>query len=173
MVATRELTELARRLIDHSVKTQGVQADQLTLHADRGSSMASKGVAMLLSDLGVTKSHSRPHTSNDNPFSEAQFKTLKYRPDFPDQFTSVEQARSFLQAFFRWYNEAHHHVGIALMTPASVHYGKAEGIASQRDEVLAKAFRDHPERFIQGLPRVQRPAATTYINQPADDQSAL
>lgn len=173
MVATRESTELAKRLIDHSVKTQSVSRDQLTLHADNGSSMASKGVAMLLADLGVTKSHSRPHTSNDNPFSEAQFKTLKYRPDFPEGFPSIEEARSFLQAFFRWYNEAHRHVGIALMTPADVHYGHAEGIATRRDAVLHAAFRSHPERFIHGIPRVHRPATTTYINQPADTQSAL
>lgn len=173
MVAMRESTELAKQLIDHSVRTQGVSRDRLTLHADNGSSMASKGVAMLLADLGVTKSHSRPHTSNDNPFSEAQFKTLKYRPDFPDHFTSIEEARTFLQAFFRWYNEAHRHVGIALMTPADVHYGNVEGIATRRDTVLAAAFQDHPERFIRGIPRAHRPATATYINQPADTQSAL
>jgi len=170
MVASRESAELAKRLIDHSVKTQGVEPDQLTLHADRGSSMASKPVAMLLADLGVTKSHSRPHVSNDNPYSEAQFKTLKYRPDFPDQFTSIEQARAFLNDFFGWYNEAHRHVGIALMTPAAVHYGEADAIADRRADVMRDAFHAHPERFINGPPRVQRPAAAAFINQPADDQ---
>src|SRR6201993_677108 len=123
MVAPRELAILAKKLIEQSVTKQGIQRDQLTVHADRGSSMTSKPVALLLADLGVTKTHSRPHVSDDNPFSEAQFKTLKYRPEFPERFGSLEDARAFCVAFFNWYNNEHYHSGLALLTPATVHYG--------------------------------------------------
>ena len=131
MVATRESAALAEVLIRQTCAKQGIGADQLTIHADRGSSMTSKPVAFLLADLGVTQSHSRPHVSDDNPFSEAQFKTLKYRPDFPDRFDSIEAARLHCQTFFAWYNDEHHHSGLGLHTPADVHYGTAEAV---RDE---------------------------------------
>ncbi len=128
MVATRESKELAERLLADTIAKQNIDRDQLTIHADRGSSMASKPVAFLLADLGVTKSHSRPHCSNDNPFSEAQFKTLKYRPDFPQTFGSLEDARAFCASFYRWYNHDHRHSGIGMHTPADVHHGHADAV---------------------------------------------
>ena len=140
MVASRESQTLAERLINQTLAAQHVTAGQLTLHADRGSSMTSKPVALLLADLGVTKSHSRPHTSNDNPFSEAQFKTLKYRPDFPERFASIEAARVHCDRFFRWYNHEHKHSGIGLHVPADVHYGRADEIRRQRATVLDAAY---------------------------------
>jgi putative transposase len=139
MVAGRESAILAEKLIHETCQKQGIQPGQLILHADRGSSMKSKPVALLLSDLGVTKTHSRPHTRDDNPYSEAQFKTLKYRPDFPERFGSPEDARGFCQAFFTWYNTEHHHSGIGLMTPHTVHYGLAEEVFKTREKVLLTA----------------------------------
>ena len=133
MVADRESSELAKRLITETIRKQEADPTRLTIHADRGSSMKSKCVALLLSDLGVTKSHSRPHVSNDNPFSESQFKTMKYRPEFPNRFGSIEDARAFCVNFFRWYNIEHHHSGIALMTPETVHYGLAESVTIKRN----------------------------------------
>ena len=121
MIAYRETAELARKLIDHSCRKQNILPGQLTVHADRGSSMTSRSVALLLADLGVMKTHSRPHVSDDNPYSEAQFKTLKYRPDFPDRFGSIEDARRFCQSFFAWYNNDHHHSALSLLTPNDVH----------------------------------------------------
>jgi transposase InsO family protein len=147
MVAHREKDALAKRLIEETSMKQNIEPGQLTVHADRGSSMKSKAVAHLLSDLGITKTHSRPHVSNDNPYSEAQFKTLKYCPQFPERFGAIEDARAFCQPFFNWYNKEHHHSGIALMTPEQVHYGYADQIANQRSEVLRAAFLKHPERF--------------------------
>jgi putative transposase len=142
MVATRESAALAEKLIRETCTKQGVERGQLTLHADRGSSMTSKPVAFLLADLGVTKTHSRPHVSNDNPFSEAQFKTLKYRPTFPTRFGSLEDARAFCRPFFHWYNTEHRHSGIAFMTPESVHYGRAPEIMQVRSKTLeAQAVR--------------------------------
>ena len=126
---------------------QGIVRDQLTLHADRGSSMTSKSLALLLADLGVTKTHSRPYTSTDNPFSEAHFKTLKYRPEFPDRFGSIQDARTLCRGFFPWYNHEHRHGGLALLTPADVHYGRAHERLEQRSRVLKAAFQAHPERF--------------------------
>lgn len=165
-LAERESTELAKRLIDQTCLRQGVQRGQLTIHADRGSSMISKGVEQLLIDLGVAKSHSRPYVSNDNPFSEAHFKTLKYRPDFPPRFGSVEDARAHCGAFFDWYNHEHYHSGIALMTPSSVHSGHAAEILVKRNQVLAAAFAAHPERF-KGKPPVHPPLPTAaWINPP-------
>ena len=128
--------------------------------------MTSKSVALLLSDLGVTPSHSRPHVSNDNPYSEAQFKTLKYRPDYPDRFGSLEDARRWAQDFFRWYNFEHHHTGLGLMTPAMVHYGQAPQVQSQRQQVLAAAFAAHPERFVRGLPTPPALPDAVWINKP-------
>ena len=136
MVAYRESATLAERLIAETLAKQGIGRDQLTLHADRGASMRSRPVAFLLADLGVTKSHSRPHTSDDNPYSEAAFKTLKYRPEFPDRFGSIEDARSFCRRFFDWYNTTHRHSGIAMMTPEMVHYGRAEIVRERRAKVL-------------------------------------
>lgn len=148
---------------------QGIDRDQLTIHADRGTSMASKPVALLLSDLGVTKTHSRPHCSNDNPFSEAQFKTLKYRPDFPDRFGSEQDARAFCQRFFRWYNDDHRHSGIGFHTPADVHYRRAEDVRAQRAHVLTAAYAAHPERFVRMLPAPPALPEAAWINRPTEE----
>ena len=153
MVAPRETAELARRLIADTCEKQGIVADRLTLHADRGTSMTSKPVALLLADLGVTKTHSRPHVSDDNPYSESQFKTLKYRPEFPQRFGSIEDARAFCQQFFAWYNRQHHHSGIALLTPEMLHYGMAEEVIQKRQQVLNSAYARNPERFVRACPQ--------------------
>jgi putative transposase len=166
MVAHREHADLAERLIAESCAKQGIPAGQLTLHADRGSSMTSKPVAFLLADLGVTKTHSRPHVSNDNPYSEAQFKTLKYRPGFPDRFASIEEARAFCQGFFRWYNAEHRHAGIGLLAPEVVHYGLAQDAYDARAQVLASAFAAHPERFVRQAPRPPQLPTAAWINPP-------
>jgi len=139
MMAYRESADLAKCLIEQSCERQNITPGQLTVHADRGSAMTSKSVALLLADLGVVKTHSRPHVSDDNPYSEAHFKTLKYRPGFPDRFGSFEDAHSFCQEFFSWYNHEHHHSGLHLMTPATVHYGQAEELISRRQSVLDTA----------------------------------
>ena len=167
MIAERETAALAETLIAETCAKQGIERDQLTLHADRGSSMRSKPVAFLLSDLGVTKTHTRPYTSNDNPYSEAQFKTLKYRPDFPDRFGSVVGARGWAQPFFQWYNHEHYHTGLNLMTPAMVHYGLADTVRDQRNQVLQAAYTAHPERFVRGVPTVPDLPREVWINPPA------
>lgn len=167
MVAPKESAALARRLISETLARQGIAAQQLTIHADRGTSMRSKAVAQLLADLGVTKTHSRPHVSNDNPYSEAGFKTLKYRPDYPGKFGSQEHARAFNRDFFDWYNDEHHHSGLALMTPHDVHYGLAEGRRVVRATVLDAAFLAHPERFTRGRPTPLVLPAAAWINPPA------
>ncbi len=169
MVAHREQTALAKRLIEQSCIKQNIQPGQLTIHADRGSSMKSKGVANLLVDLGVTKTHSRPHVSNDNPYSESQFKTLKYCPQFPDRFGSIHDARSFCQPFFGWYNNQHYHSGIALMTPENVHYGLAEQINEVRSQVLKTAFLEHPNRFKGNVPKPLALPKAAWINKPSTD----
>ena len=166
MVAHRESEILAERLIRLTCQKQQIQPQQLTLHADRGSSMRSKTVALLLSDLGIIKSHSRPHVSNDNPFSEAQFKTLKYQPQFPKQFGSIEDARTFCHPFFDWYNHDHHHSGIGWLTPAMLHYGQAEHVVQQRQQVLLAAYLAHPERFVQGQPSPPSVPTEVWINPP-------
>lgn len=166
MVAHRESAALAEKLIRETCERQGIAPGELTLHADRGPSMTSKPVALLLSDLGVTKTHSRPHVSDDNPFSEAQFKTLKYRPEFPDRFGSILDARGFCQAFFPWYNSEHYHSGIGLLTPEDVHLGRAAARIAARAEVLARAFADHPERFVRGLPQPAPAPTAVWINPP-------
>lgn len=166
MLASRESAALAEVLIRQSCAKQGIGRDQLTIHADRGSSMTSKPVAFLLADLGVTQSHSRPHVSDDNPFSEAQFKTLKYRPDFPARFDSIEAARQHCQRFFGWYNDEHRHSGLGLHTPADVHYGIAEQIRDKRTNVLTAAFKSHPERFVRKPPTPPPLPTTTWINKP-------
>jgi putative transposase len=166
LVATGESALLADRLIAATCAKEKIAPGQLTLHADRGSSMTSKPVGLLLSDLGVTKTHSRPHVSDDNPYSEAQFKTLKYRPEFPDRFGSLEDARSFCRRFFDWYNREHRHSGIAMLTPDAVHHGRAERVLVQRRAVLDAAFAAHPERFVRQAPTPRELPAEVWINQP-------
>jgi putative transposase len=166
MVAMRESAELAKRLIEESCVKQQIQRGQLTLHADRGTSMSSKPVAFLLADLGVTKTHSRPHVSDDNPYSESQFRTLKYRPEFPDRFGCIQDSRAFCQGFFRWYNEEHRHSGLALLTPAMVHYGQTARILEQRQTVLDVAYRAHPERFVRQAPKPLSVPTEVWINKP-------
>jgi putative transposase len=166
MVATRESKTLAERLLADTIAKQRIDRDTLTIHADRGSSMASKPVAFLLADLGVTKSHSRPHCSNDNPFSEAQFKTLKYRPDFPDQFGSLEDARAFCGTFYRWYNHDHRHSGIGMHTPFDIHHGHATAVREARADTLNAAYAATPERFVNQPPQPPRLPGITWINRP-------
>ena len=166
MVAYQELATLAERLIAETATKQAIAAGQLTLHADRGSSMTSKPVAFLLADLGITKTHSRPHVSNDNPFSEAQFKTLKYRPDFPVRFDSIEAARRFCQDFFPWYNAEHRHSGLGLLTPEAVHFGQAETTHAARRHVLHAAYALHPERFVRQAPEPPPLPTAAWINPP-------
>lgn len=167
MVAHRESATLAQKLIEEICERQGILPGELTIHADRGSAMTSKHVAFLLSDLGITKTHSRPHVSNDNPFSEAGFKTLKYRPGFPERFGSDVDARGFCGDFFRWYNDEHHHSGIELLTPSDVHHGRATQRLQSRTQVLGAAFAQHPERFVQGTPRAGTLPNEVWINKPA------
>jgi putative transposase len=172
MVAAREAAALAERLLADTIAAQGVEAGQLTVHADRGTSMTSKPVAMLLADLGVTKSHSRPHVSNDNPYSESQFKTLKHHPTFPDRFGSIQDARAFCQRFFGWYNAEHHHSGIGLLTPADVHFGRADQVIVARQVVLDGAYAAHPERFVGKPPRPPRLPEAVWINRPVGPSEA-
>jgi hypothetical protein len=171
MVASRESAALAEVLIRQTCAKQGIGRDQLTIHADRGSSMTSKPVAFLLADLGITQSHSRPHVSDDNPFSEAQFKTLKYRPDFPARFDSIEAARLHCQVFFPWYNDEHRHSGLGLHTPADIHYGLAETIRDKRAAILTDAYTAHPERFVRNLGGVRQ--WTESVNQTLKSQLDL
>jgi len=170
MVAPYESGRLAERLIAESCRRQGIEPRRLTIHADRGGSMRSKPVALLLADLGITKSHGRPHVSNDNPYSEAQFKTLKYRPEFPDRFGSIEHARAHCGDFFSWYNTEHHHAGVGFLTPYDVHCGLAPARIAGRAVVLAKAYEAHPERFPHGMPTPQRPPKEVWINKPNKTQ---
>jgi putative transposase len=166
MVANRESAALAKELIAATCAKQNIQPGQLTIHADRGSSMKSKPVAFLMADLGVTKTHSRPYTSDDNPFSEAQFKTFKYRPDFPERFGSIEDARLFCREFFPWYNDEHKHTGICLLPPSAVHYGKAETLIASRQIVLDRAYELNPERFVRKPPTHEPMPEAVWINPP-------
>jgi putative transposase len=168
MLAHRESEHLAERLIRETVLKQGIARDQLTIHSDRGPSMRSQTVAQLLATLGITKSHSRPHVSDDNPFSESQFKTLKYRPEFPDRFTSFEHGLDFCGKFVHWQNDEHHHWGLGLLTPAVVHFGQAKAMLAARQAVLNAAHAAHPERFVRRPPRPLVPPAEVWINPPAD-----
>jgi len=168
MVAERESAALAERLIETTCERQGIAPGQLTLHADRGSSMRAKDLALLLADLGVTKTHSRPYTATDNPFSESHFKTLKYRPEFPQRFGCLPDARRFCGSFFDWYNSEHRHSGLAMLTPHDVHYGLAEQRLTERAAVLAAAYAVHPERFPHGVPTPGRVPQAVWINQPAE-----
>ncbi len=170
MVASRESATLAERMFAETIRKQRIGRGQLSVHADRGSSMASKPVAFLLADLGVTKTHSRPHVSNDNPYSEAQFKTLKYRPDFPDRFGCIEDARVFCDGFFTWYNHDHRHSGIGLHTPADVHYDRAGAVRDARANVLTSAYDLHPERFVRKHPEPPSLPGAVWINKPTDEQ---
>ncbi|MCK5308274.1 MAG: IS3 family transposase, partial [Zetaproteobacteria bacterium] len=173
MVAHRESAVLAKRLIEETCEKQQVPERQLTLHADRGSSMKSKLVAHLLADLGVTKTHNRPHVSNDNPYSESQFKTLKYSPGFPERFGSIQHAREFCQGFFIWYNTIHKHSGIGLLTPEQVHYGQAQDILKHRAIVLESAFENYAKRFKGKMPKPFPLPKAAWINKPDDSQAIL
>ena len=166
MVAHRESAALAQKLIRESCKKQVIDPKQLTIHADRGSPMIARTTAQLFITLGINKSHSRPHVSNDNPYSESQFKTLKYRPDFPDRFGCIEDALTFCRSFFKWYNTEHHHSGIGMLTPEAVHYGLAEEVIKSRKVVLDEAYRKHPERFVRGVPSPPVLPEAAWINPP-------
>jgi putative transposase len=171
MAAYQDSATLAQRLIEETCARQGVEQGALTIHADRGAAMIAKSVALLLADLGVTKTHSRPHVSNDNPYSESQFKTLKYHPEFPDRFGSLQDARSFLVDFFQWYNTMHHHSALGLMTPFDVHYELAGQRVAERGAVLRKAFEATPERFVRGVPKPPALPREVWINKPKDASS--
>lgn len=169
-VTKRESATVAQALIKACCKHQRVARDQLTIHADRGSPMVAKSTAQLYVDLGVAKSHSRPYTSNDNPYSEANFRTLKYRPDMPERFGSVEHARQVIHALVDWYNDEHYHVGLALLHPVDVHYGRVANIVAARQRVLDAAHARYPERFVRGRPVQKSPPAAAWINPPPLDQ---
>jgi putative transposase len=169
MLAHVENAKLAEVVLADTVAKQSIARDQLTIHADRGSPMTAKPVAFLLADLGVTKSHSRPHCSNDNPFSESQFRTLKYRPEFPDRFGCFEDAHAHCGRFFDWYNDEHRHSGIGYHTPADVHYGRAETVRQKRAVVLDAAHVEHPERFVRKPPEPPKLPTAVWINEPKED----
>ena len=166
LIADRESDEIAYELIAETILRQEIVPGTLTLHADRGSSMKSNTVARLLCELNVRKTHSRPHVSNDNPFSEANYKTLKYQPDFPERFGSIHDSRAHCRRFFRWYNTEHHHIGIAMLTPEQVHYHTWKPILESRQMVLEKAVERHPERFVKGIPIVESVPDAVWINKP-------
>jgi putative transposase len=169
-----EHAESARQfkaLFIDAMTKHAVPSDQLTLHADRGGPMKAKTTALMLADLGVVKSHSRPHTSNDNPFSEAHFKTLKYQPEFPKRFETIDEARAFCRRFFAWYNEDHHHAGIGLMTPDQIHFGQADAIYAARQATLDAAFLSTPERFVRQPPKPPQVPTAVWINPPKQTES--
>lgn len=166
MVAERESAELAKHFIEDTLQKHTIPPGQLTIHADRGKVMRSKPVAFLMADLGIAKTHSRPYVSNDNPYSESQFRTLKYRPGFPDRFGCIQDSRAFCQQFFTWYNDQHCHSGIALLTPSMVHFGQAPTVLTQRQLVLDAAYLAHPERFVRKAPTVQPLPGMVWINKP-------
>lgn len=164
MIAERESAELAKQLIATAAANQGIQPEQLTLHADNGKPMKAKTLALLLNDLGVEKSHSRPYVSDDNPFSEAHFKTVKYHPSYPDRFGCVQDARAWGRPFFEWYNNEHYHTGLNLLTPASVHYAQVAAIQAKRQAVLTAAYEQHPQRFVRGEPIAKAAPDAVWIN---------
>jgi len=166
LLAQQENAGLAQRLIRETCMKQGVEPGQLILHADRGAPMTSKTLAQLVADLGIEKSHSRPHVSDDNPFSESQFKTIKYSPGFPDRFGSPEHAREVSRVLFDWYNHEHHHSALSYLTPAVVHYGRAELVLAERHQVQLAAYREHPARFVNGPPSLPRVPEAVWINPP-------
>jgi putative transposase len=165
-VAACESAAIAKQLIEESCEKQGIEPGQLTVHADRGPAPASKSLALLYADLGVGKSHSRPYTSTDNPYSEAHFRTFKYRPDFPERFGAIQDARAHSRDFFDWYNNEHRHAGIAMLTPAMVHFGQADAVLAARQVVLDLAQRAHPERFVRGRPTPGQAPTEVWINRP-------
>ncbi len=171
-VQHRESSEVAKALIAQAAEQQQIDREQLTVHADRGSSMTSKPVAFLLAELGITKSHSRPYTSTDNPYSEAHFKTLKYRPAFPARFNSIEHARGFSREFFDYYNHSHRHSGIGLMAPAAIHYGRADAVRAERQRVLDAAYATTPERFVRRAPTAPSAPTAAWINKPTSTEEA-
>ena len=166
LLAEQESKVLAKQLIVENCHKQGIEAEKLTLHADRGPAMRAKSISQLLIDLEVAKSHSRPRTPTDNPYSEAQFKTMKYQSDYPDRFASQSVALDWCRRFFGWYNFEHHHTGLALLTPAVVHYGLADQVQAQRQQVLLSAYSQHPERFVKGPPTPPALPKVVWINQP-------
>ena len=166
MIATQESGELSGKLIDETCTKQGIEQDQLILHSDRGSAMRSKTVQDLLKTLGVEKSQSRPYTPTDNPYSESHFKTMKYRPDYPEEFSGITEARGWTRAFVHWYNNEHYHTGLALMTPATVHHGQVESVREKRQAALDAAYVAHPERFVNGKPTPPELPKEVWINQP-------
>jgi len=168
MIAETQTSELARLLVSKSAHKQGILPGQLTLHSDNGTPMKGKPLVGLLDELGIDRSHSRPHTSDDNPFSEAQFKTMKYRPDYPDRFPDIDVARQWARTFFGWYNDEHYHSGLNLLTPASVHYGEAQGVRERRQVTMAAAYAANPRRFAAGLPQVKGAPEAVWINPPAE-----
>ena len=172
LIAEREASRLAEELISESCVKQNIPPQQLTIHADRGGTMLAKPLALLMADLGVTQSHSRPHVSNDNPFSEAQFKTMKYRPDYPDRFGSQADARAWASEFFPWYNDEHYHSALGLLTPAVVHSGRAPTVIAARQQVLQQAYAQHPDRFVKGVPVHPALPRAVWINPPKVTQSA-
>jgi putative transposase len=167
MVAERESAAHARRLLAETYTKHDIEPGTLTLHQDRGAPMRAKSFAQLMADLGVTKSHSRPHVSDDNPFSEAQFKTLKYRPDFPGLFTSLNEALEYHRGFFPWYNHEHRHEALSLLSPADVHFGRGPAVLAARQDVLSAAYTAHPERFVRRQPTAGSVPAAVWINKPA------
>jgi putative transposase len=169
MVAPRESAELAKRFIEETIGKHQIPAGQLNIHADRGRVMTSKPVAFLMADLGVTKTHSRPYVSDDNPYSESQFRTLKYRPGFPDRFGCIQDSRAFCQQFFQWYNQEHRHSGLGLLTPAMVHFGRAESVLAGRQAVLNAAYQAHPDRFVRKPPKPLPLPSEVWINRPLDN----
>ena len=171
-VATRESAAVYQELVEACCKDQGVVPEQLTIHSDRGAPMTAKSTALLYADLGIIKSHSRPYTSNDNPYSEANFRTLKYRPDMPEQLGSVEHARQVVRALVGWYNDEHYHLGLALMHPADVHHGRTADIVAARQRVLDAAHAAHPDRFVTGRPIQKAPPPAAWINPPATEAVA-
>jgi putative transposase len=171
-VAYRETAGLATALIEQAAEQQQITPKILTLHADRGAPQRAKPVAFLLADLGITKTHSRPYTSSDNPYSESNFKTLKYRPEFPARFDDIEHARNHCRAFVDWYNHAHRHSGIGLMTPAAVHHGTAQALHQQRARVLDAAYARHPERFVGRAPVPPELPTAAWINKPKEAATA-
>ena len=173
MIADKENGALAEKFLEETILKHNIPPGQLSVHADRGKPMTCKPVAFLMADLGVTKSHSRPYTSDDNPYSESQFRTLKYSPQFPDRFGSIQDSRAFCQDFFLWYNDEHCHSGIAMLPPAAVHFGHAEQVLAHRQTVLASAYQSHPERFVAGFPKPLALPTAVWINPPVPIQTLI
>ena len=173
MVSYQEKDFLAKTLIQETCIKQNISKNQLTLHADNGPSMTSKTVGELLIDLEVIKTHSRPYTSNDNPYSESQFKTMKYRPEFPKRFYSITELRQFCKNFFRWYNNEHYHSGLSFMPPRTVHYGEDKVVVEKRNKVLIEFYKKNPERFKNGIPKAKALENKVWINKPKNNEKEM